>query len=86
MSKKGAVTAKNTVISPNFLHSLCGVSDDCQKLCGNCEFPQNFRTRKLDEITIFCAVCGMLMLILNGYLPNRSFLFNLDTIVQGTEK
>ena len=23
------------------------------KLCGNCTFPQNFRTRKLGEITVF---------------------------------
>ena len=26
------------------------------KLCGKCDFPQNFHTRKLDEITVFCAV------------------------------
>ena len=26
------------------------------KLCGNCAFPRNFRTRKLDEITVFYAV------------------------------
>ena len=26
------------------------------KLCGNCAFPQNFHTRKLDEITVFHAV------------------------------
>ena len=26
------------------------------KLCGNCAFLQNFRTRKLGEITIFFAV------------------------------
>ena len=26
------------------------------KLCGNCTFPQNFRTRKLGEITVFYAV------------------------------
>ena len=28
----------------------------CPKLCGNCTFPQNFRTRKLGEITVFYAV------------------------------
>ena len=27
-----------------------------RKLCGNCAFPQNFHTRKLVEITVFCAV------------------------------
>ena len=26
------------------------------KLCGNCSFPQNFHTRKFDEITVFFAV------------------------------
>ena len=26
------------------------------KLCGNCVFPQNFRTRKLGEISVFYAV------------------------------
>ena len=26
------------------------------KLCGRYAFPQNFYTRKLDEITVFCAV------------------------------
>ena len=25
-------------------------------LCGNCAFPQNFRTRKLGEISVFYAV------------------------------
>ena len=28
----------------------------CPKLCGNCAFLQNFRTRKLGEITVFYAV------------------------------
>ena len=26
------------------------------KQCGNCDFPQNFHARKLDEITVFFAV------------------------------
>ena len=26
------------------------------KFCGTCDFPQNFHTRKLDEITVFYAV------------------------------
>ena len=40
-------TAKNPVISPNF---------QVWKLCGNCAFPQNFHTWKLDEITGFFVV------------------------------
>ena len=51
-------TAKNTVISPDFLvwkfaerHSFRIVSGD-----SNCAFPQNFHTRKLGEITVFFAV------------------------------
>ena len=40
-------TAKNTIISPDFL---------VWKFCGNCAFPQNFRTRKSGEITVFFAV------------------------------
>ena len=54
-------TAKNTVISPNFLvwkfygkaqfpHSFG------RKLCRNCVFPQNFHAKKLGEITVFFAV------------------------------
>ena len=31
---------------------------NCSKLCGNCTLPQNFHTRKLDEITIFYQVDG----------------------------
>ena len=34
-------------MSPNFL---------VWKLCGNCAFPQNFRTSKLGEIAVFYAV------------------------------
>ena len=26
------------------------------KLCGSCAFPQNFHSRKLGEITVFCEV------------------------------
>ena len=51
-------TAKNTVISPNFLvWNFCGKArTNRPKLCGNCAFQQNFYTRKLDEITVFFAV------------------------------
>ena len=31
------------------------------KLYGNCAFPQNFHTMKLDEITVFYAVVGTVM-------------------------
>ena len=53
-------TAKNTVISPNFLvWKFCGKAqfpNSFGKLCRNCAFPQNFHTRKLGEITVFSAV------------------------------
>ena len=40
-------TAQDTEISPNCLvRKLCGN-------CGNCAFPQNFHTKRLDEITVF---------------------------------
>ena len=49
-------TAKNTVISPDFLcGSFCGKAQ-FPKLCGNCGFPRNFHTRKSGEITVFFAV------------------------------
>ena len=51
-------TAKNTVISPNFLMwKFCGKSQFPRFLgnCGNCAFPQNFH-RKLGEITVFFTV------------------------------
>ena len=59
-----AHTAKNTVISPNFLvWKFCGkvqfshsLRANCAKLCGNCAFRQNFYIRKLGEITVFFAV------------------------------
>ena len=38
-------------------HSFCIVLGD-SKLCGNCVFPQNFHTRKLDEITVFFGLNG----------------------------
>ena len=49
-------TAKNPVISPNFL---------VWKFCGkaqfpHCAFPQNLHTRKLGEITGFFAVTQLL--------------------------
>ena len=51
-------TAKNTVISPNFLVcTFCGKAQFPQKLCGNCAFPQNFYSRKLGEITVFFPQC-----------------------------
>ena len=40
-------TAQNTKISSNFL--LC-------KFCRIVQFPKNFQTRKLNEITVLCAV------------------------------
>lgn len=54
-------TAWNTVISPNFLaRKFCGnlVSTEVRairpKLC--CAFPQNFRKKKLGEISVFHGV------------------------------
>ena len=60
-------TAKNTVISPDFLvwkfygkaqfpHSFRRIRP---KLCRNPTFPQNFHTRKSDEITVFFAVINV---------------------------
>ena len=57
--KPSLLTASNTVISSNFLAwKLCGKAQFLHsfwhpKLCGNCAFPRNFRTRKLGEITVF---------------------------------
>ena len=48
------ITAKNTVISPDFL--VCKFCEKAQFLCGKCSFPQNFHTRKLGETTVFFAV------------------------------
>ena len=62
-------TAKNTVISPDFLMwKFCGKAQLPHsfgqfairpKLCGNCAFPQNFHTRKLSEITVFFVACHL---------------------------
>ena len=50
-------TAKNTVISPDFMvWKFCGKAQYRPKLCGNCAFPQTFHTIKLGEITVFVAV------------------------------
>ena len=57
-------TAKNTVISPNFMVcKFCGKAQFPHsfgrirpKLCGNCAFPQNLHNMKLGEITVFFAV------------------------------
>ena len=38
-------------------HSFRTVSgESLAKLCGNCDFPQNFHTMKLGEITVFDSV------------------------------
>ena len=49
-------TAKNAVISPDFLVRKFCRKAQFPKLCGNCAFPQNFHTRKLGEITVFFAM------------------------------
>ena len=54
-------TSSNTLISPNFLVWIfCGKAQFPHSFgrfaCRNCSFPQNFRTRKLGEITVFDAV------------------------------
>ena len=36
--------------------NFCGKAQFCPKLCRDCASPQNFHTRKLGEITAFCAV------------------------------
>ena len=38
------------LISSDFIFSNIGKSSDHPKLCGNCNFPQNFHTRKLVEM------------------------------------
>ena len=55
-----AISAQNTVISPNLLlWKFCGkahfrrVWANCQELCRNCVFPQNFHTRKLGDYFSF---------------------------------
>ena len=52
------------------------------KLCGNCAFPQNFHTRKLGEIRIFCAVLDFKVWLL-FFVPSISYLYakyNAETI------
>ena len=63
---QNGITAKNIVISPNFLvWKFCGKAQfrhsfgfrvNRPKLCRNCAFPQNFRLRKLGQITVFFTV------------------------------
>ena len=52
-------TAKNTVISPDFLvWKFCGKAQfphSFGRFAGNCAIPQNFHTRKSGEITVFFA-------------------------------
>ena len=63
--------AKNIAISPNFLGwKFCGKAQIpqsfgqiCPKLCENCAFSQNFHSRKLGEITVFCTVSGLTIFI-----------------------
>ena len=53
---QSATTAKNTVISPNFLvWKFCGKAQFPHSF-GRITFPQNFHTRKLGENTIFYTV------------------------------
>ena len=52
-------TAKNNVISPDFLVWKFCRKTIRPKLCGNCAFPQSFHTRKSDEITIFFPVLAL---------------------------
>ena len=49
-----ASSAKNTVISPNFL--VWKFYANRPKLCGNCAVSQNFRTRKSVETAEFFIV------------------------------
>ena len=47
----------------------------CQKLCGNCAFPQNFHTRKLGKVTLDYAV----YLTLNVGTSFDANVLNYDT-------
>ena len=50
-------TTQNTVISPNSLvWKFTQFRAIRSKLCRICAFPQNFQTRKVGKITVFCAV------------------------------
>ena len=68
-------TAKNTVISPNFLvWKFYGkakfriVLPYLPKLGGNCAFSQNFHTTKLGKITVFFTVTGVFTTLSNTWL------------------
>ena len=57
------ITGKNTIISPNFLlWKFCGKAQFPHSLgriarkYAETAFPQNFRTKKLGEITVFYAM------------------------------
>ena len=67
-----AFTAQNTEILPNFLvWKFCGKAVSVEfwvirpKLCANSAFPQNLRSRKLGETSVFHAMRCELFLILN---------------------
>ena len=62
----------------------CGQAQfpNCPKLCGNCYFPQNFRTTKLGEISVFYAVftclpINMLDQFTNFYVPVKKLRWNV---------
>ena len=68
-------TAKNTVISPNFLvWKFYGkakfriVLPYLPKLGGNCAFSQNFHTTKLGKIAVFFTVTGVFTTLSNTWL------------------
>ena len=70
----------NTVISLNFLASnFCEsvvetvsseFQENCPKLRRNCEFPQNFYTRKLGESLAFYAVITIIYVRMNKWKIN----------------
>ena len=70
-----AHTAKNTVISSDFLlWKFCGKArflhsfGQRPKLCGNCAFPQNFHTRKSGEINFFAVTVSKRDVLLHPLL------------------
>ena len=56
-----------TVISPNLLvYKFCGKEQfpqSFERFGGNCAFPQNLHTRKLDEITAFYVVSSCTIIL-----------------------
>ena len=69
-------TAKNTVISPNFLvWKFCGKAQFPHSFGRNCVFQQNLNTWKLGEITLFYGVYGVL-----------EWLFRTITVVFNSRK